>query len=398
MVAFRLQTTTGRGALKKAPVRPPGVPGRNTPPSREVLNGKSSPLVFPDPMPRFHAAVALVLIAVSTEAAGASAQLTGEVTDTAGVALAGVLVEAWSSADGRLASQITDSVGRFEFRPSVAERAGLLRAGRLGYRPSVRPVEAGAGHVVLRLTEEPISLEGFVVESPDRACDEEESDEARSLWRSLRRQYAGPMDTVGIATYLASAERLVSRDEIGPLQVPDDTTAQRGSSSQLRFSWSRQVKRNGYAFPVRRTDQGRSYDSWSYAPLEADFAPHFVDTAFDEVNRLRIVHEAQEGWTLEFCTGDPDRPSIRGTMQIGPDTTLISVEWLFDTPEPVEHAGGKAFFPPVTAPPDRAWPLPTESIIWRQLPGGQFQEVHQRFEGWIVAQGDTVPFLPPRGR
>ncbi|NIP59084.1 MAG: carboxypeptidase regulatory-like domain-containing protein [Gemmatimonadetes bacterium] len=344
------------------------------------------------------ASVLVLALAVLAAPVGLMAQLTGEVTDTAGAPLEGALVEAWSSAEGRLSSQITDGEGRFSFEEPVAERATLLRAGRLGYRPAVRPVEGGSVHHVLRLTEEPISLEGFVVEPDDGWCEMEAAPDARALWHAVARRYAGPMDTVGIATYLASTERLLPLEEIGPLEVPDDTTAQRGSSSQLRFSWTRHVKRDGYAFPVRRTDQGRSYDSWSYAPLEADFAPHFVDPVFARVNRLRIVHDGEDGWTLAFCSQDRDRPAIRGTLQIGADTTLISAEWLFDTPEPAEHAGGKAFFPPVTSPPERAWPLPTESIFWRQLPTGTFQEVHQRFEGWIVAQGDTVPFLPPRGR
>jgi len=328
------------------------------------------------------------------------AQITGEVTDSAGTPIGEVLVEAWSEAEGRIASRLTGEDGLFEFPEAVVQRATILRASRLGYRLLTRPLDEGTDHYLLRLAEEPISLEGFVVNSEGESCEEADSKFARELWNAVRQRYAGPMDTLGIATYLSTAESLVEPGEIGPLDVPTHMSEQQGSSSQLRFSWTRRVRRSGYAFRVRRTDFGRSYDSWSYAPLEAGFAPHFVDELFGEAHRFQVLHSGNDGWTLEFCPRDPDRPSIRGTMRIGADTTLVTVEWLFQTEKPDEKAGGRAFYPPLatSAPPEETWPLPTESIFWRQLPTGRFQEVHRRFEGWIVAQGDTVPFLPPRGR
>lgn len=350
---------------------------------------------------RFHAfspsaALPLLLLAGALAPRGAGAQITGVVTDTAGAPVKGVVVEAWED-DLRLASRITDLEGLFAFPERVAERTTVLRAGRLGYGLLVRPVEPGGGEYRLELEEKPIALEGLTVELERNSCEIDDSEAARRLWSGVRRRYTGPMDTVGIATYLAQAETLVARGEIGPLDVPDEMRSQRGSSSQLRFSWTRQVRRRGYAFPVRRTDSGRSFDSWSYAPLEADFAPHFVDPVFGELHRFRIRDRGEYGWTVEFCPRDADRPSIRGTMRIDSDTTLVSVEWLYKTPEPDESAGGRAFFPEVRGPAAQNYPLPRESIFWRELPTGRFQEVHQRFEGWIVAQGDTVPFLPPRG-
>lgn len=337
----------------------------------------------------------LLLLAAGLAPVGARAQITGVVTDTAEAPVEGVVVEAWNE-DDRLASRITDSEGMFAFPQAVADRATVLRAGRLGYTLLVEPVEPGRGEYLLELEERPIALEGLTVELERNSCEIEDSEAARHLWDRVRRRYTGPMDTVGIATYLAQAETLLAREDIAPLDVPDEMRSQRGSSSQLRFSWTRRVQRSGYAFPVRRTDSGQSFDSWSYAPLEADFAPHFVDSTFGELHRFRIRDRGEFGWILEFCPRNRDEPSIRGTMRIDPDTTLASVEWLFRTPDPDESAGGRVFFPEVKGPPAQNYPLPRESIVWRELPSGRFQEVHQRFEGWIVAQGDTVPFLPPR--
>ncbi len=339
-------------------------------------------------------AAALALGLLLSSAVPLTGQVTGVVTDTTGTPLDGVVVEAWSDSV-RIASRLTGADGRFGFPEEITTRIEALRAGRLGYRIATREVD-GPGHFEFRLAAEPISIEGLVVQSERRDCEVEDDLRARTIWDRARQRYVGPMDTVGIATYLASSEELVARDEIGPLELPDEMLEQRGSSSQLRFSWARIVRRNGYAFPVRRTDEGRSFDSWSYPPLEADFAPHFVSPLFGDLHRFEIRDRGDFGWMLEFCPRRGDRPSIHGTMQIGPDTSLVSVEWLFGTPEPDENAGGRAFFPPASGPPSGNWPLPTESIFWRQLPTGDFQEIHRRFEGWRIAQGDTVPFLPPR--
>lgn len=340
----------------------------------------------------------MVPTSVAAQARSSPRAVSGAVTDTTGAPLAGVTVEAW--VEQRLIGvRITDGDGRFSVEWAEPLRAAeiLLRANRMGYRMVERRIDPrGGGELVLRLAEEPIPIRGLVVESEGLACRIEDQDQARDLWRSMRARYVGTMDTVGIATYLSEDEALVKPGEIGPLDLPLEETAQRGSSSQLRFSWERRVRRSGYAFPVRRTDRGSSFDSWSYAPLHADFAPHFVGATFGELHRFRIRDQGSFGWVLEFCPDDQDRPSIVGSLRLAPDTTLLEADWLFRTEDPQEDAGGHAVFPPATDSAGENHPLPRESIFWRRLPNGDFQEIHQRYEEWIVAQGDTVPFLAPR--
>lgn len=324
--------------------------------------------------------------------------IAGTVTDTSGAPLEGVTVEAWID-ENLLGGRITDEDGRFSFEwtePFGAEQI-LLRANRMGYRMVERRIDPrGADELVLRLDQEPISIRGLVVESEGLACRIEDQEDARDLWRAMRSHYVGTMDTVGIATYLSEKEAVVEPGEIGPLDLPPEGAAQRGSSSQLRFSWGRRVRRSGYAFPVRRTERGSSFDSWSYAPLHADFAPHFVGSTFGDLHRFRIQDRGRFGWVLEFCPEEPERPSIVGSLRLAPDTTLREADWLFRTEDPQEAAGGHAIFPPATDSVGENHPLPRESIFWRRLPDGSFQEIHQRYEEWIVAQGDTVPFLAPR--
>ena len=342
-------------------------------------------------------AIAFGLTTLGAWSASAGDQLTGVVMTEEGRPLEGAKVEAWGP-DGMLAVRITPSDGGFSFPDDVANRTTRLKVSRLGYTGRTRTVEPGAGHYEFRLVEEAIQLRGLVIEAKGDICLRAGDREARRFWEAARRRYHGPLDTVGIATYLSITDSVLTMEEIGPLGFPQVMADQRGSSSQLRFSRTRQVREEGYAFRVRRTEEGRSFDSWSYPPLQADFAPHFVDAVFGELHEFHIKEEYRDGWVLAFCpkSNNSKKPSIRGSMLVTPDTTFAWVEWLFQTPEPDERAGGRIFFREVEGPPSETFPLPAESLFWRRLPDGRFHEVHLRFEEWIVAPGDTVPFLPKR--
>lgn len=337
----------------------------------------------------------LVLLALLLPAA-LRAQIHGIVTDVRGTPLEDVSVELWG-ADGRLRGAMTDEEGRFDFSEEVSREATSLRAGGLSYRSVEVPVVPEQRRYHLELEEEPITLPSLVVEAERDFCTGRNDErEARSLWNAARNRYSGALDTLGIATYLASATKVVPPDSVGFLDLPDESTGQRGSSSLLRFSWTRRAQRSGYAFPTWRVIEDRSFRSWVYAPLEADFAPHFADPSFGELHDLFLMESDGAGRILGFCPREEDRPSIQGTMALRADTTIALVEWVFRTPEPVENAGGRVAFPPVEDSPSETYLLPTEGLTWRQVRPGDFWERYQRFEEWKVAAGDSVPFLPVR--
>jgi hypothetical protein len=171
---------------------------------------------------------------------------------------------------------------------------------------------------------------------------------------------------------------------------------QRSSAPLLRLSWDRRVQREGYAFPVRRTDSDRSYDSWGYPPLEADFAPHFASDGFAALHNFQVDHEDGDGWVIQFCGRRRDDPYLEGAIEIGPDTVFRSIEWRFRTDEPHEGAGGWAGFPPPSPASDLQVLLPSESVTWRTMPGGEVIRRAQWYEGWVTVQGDSVPTLPVR--
>ena len=337
----------------------------------------------------------LVLVLSGSWVAGAAAQITGVVTSSGGIPLEGVAIEVWT-ANARIAARLTDSNGRFFFPESIAFQAVTLQVGALGFQTLEVTVEEGVDQYTVQLDEAPLVLEGLVV-TTEQTCEMGRDDrQARDLWQIARLRYHGIMDTLGVATYLAEADTVVPLSKLGPLDLPALALSQRGSSSLLRFSWTRRIERDGYAFKIRRTDGARPYDSWVYAPLDADFAPHFVDDLFGERHRFVVEHEGSDGWSLAYCPKKDDKPSIKGSIALARDTTFASIEWLFQTPDPIEHAGGRAVFAPPLPGHQPVYLLPTESLVWREVPGGEYLQRYQRFEDWLVAPGDSVPALPLR--
>ena len=330
-------------------------------------------------------------------AGSAAAQIDGLVTRGGGLPIEGVSVEAWG-VDRRIAATLTDAQGRFSFSETVASSTTLLRAGALGFEVEEVAVQDGVLTYEIELAEAPLAVEGLVVTMEEATCEMGREDaRGRELWEHARLRYGGLMDTLGVATYLAEADTVVPLSELGSLQLPALNLSQRGSSSLLRFNWTRRIDRDGYAFAIRRMDGGAPYDSWVYPPLEADFAPHFVDEVFGERHRFVIDDEGPDGWLLAYCPKDGGKkPSIKGTITLARDTTFAAVDWLFDTPEPDEHAGGRAFFPPIFAGSGPSYLLPTEAVIWRVIPTGDYLQSYQRYEDWRVAPGDSVPLLPLR--
>ena len=329
-------------------------------------------------------------------AGSAAAQLDGVVTRAGGLPLEGVSVEAWSD-DLRIGATMTDAQGRFSFPELISFATVSLRAGALGFESQEVVILDGLLTYEIELAVAPLAIDGLVVTMEESTCEDGRDDDlARRLWEYARVRYGGLMDTLGIATYLAEADTVVPLSEFDDLQLPELNLSQRGSSSLLRFNWTRRIDREGYAFAVRRLDGAAPYDSWVYPPLEADFAPHFVDDAFGDRHRFVVDDVNSGGWLLAYCPKDGGKPSIKGTITLARDTTFAAVDWIFETPEPLEHAGGRAYFPPVIAGSGPNYLLPTEAVIWRAVPTGDYLQSYQRYENWRVAPGDSVPLLPLR--
>ena len=332
------------------------------------------------------------------DSAGAAVEyITGTVVTPTGDPVEGATVELWG-ASSRITARLTAEDGSFRFDADLAPRVQGFYVGRLGFRSLQIPFSQGQLDYRIELPEEAIALEGFVVEADADMCFDDDDGDARRIWEVMGARYNNAVDTVGIATYLAKAEIVVPIGEIGPVELPEFAPSQRGSNSLLRFSWRRYIDRDGYARPVRRTDLEGSYDSWAYPPLEADFSPHFADELFGDLHRFQVENQDPSGYTLAFCARDRDDDEawLKGRLRIAADTTLQWAEWAFMTPEPHEGAGGRAIFPPLGVDRDHSFLLPSEGLSYRRRKAQEFLQEYQRFEGWIVSAGDSVPFLPLR--
>jgi hypothetical protein len=329
-----------------------------------------------------------------------------------GVGITGVRVELRGPEGNVLRATFSEPGGRFrlDLPASVLpeQRARLrLRAERLGYAPLEAPLSelapglvgggGGAPIVRLQLAPAPIPLPALEVQVTPEPCPTRSNADAVRLWTAMAARHPGGLDTVGVATYtLIQTDTLAGVSTI--LSVGSKLEAgQRASAGRLRDAWERRLPRDGYAFPVRRTDEAGSYDAWSYAPLEADFASHFQSAAFASNQRFRApVLRSEGGWDLPFCAPNARRPGLDGVLELSADTLLLRAEWRFRTPEPHEDAGGWARFPEASPGEPIPFLLPFESLVWRRIRSGAVQRRAQWYEAWVLTPGDSVPFLPAR--
>jgi hypothetical protein len=331
--------------------------------------------------------------------------LNGRVVDQDGRGLAAASVQLLVS--GRvLRSTPTQRDGSFylAFDGSVLDAwsEGLLsiRVERMGFATVERMLEPSQSEVEIVLQPAPIPLAGFHVEGERPSCDADDAEGlGRRLWEAARNRHPGGLDTLGVATYtMAQVDTLQNGMDWTEGGESDGLAevGQRGSAPILRLGWDRRIRRAGYAFPVRRTDRSGSFASWSYAPLESDLAPHFGTDLFGEQHYFRVTSEDSEGWWVRFCARDTDHPHLEGRLRIGSDELIHAVEWSFRTEEPDEKAGGRVVFPPTGARGGPPPLLPLESESWRTQRESRTIRRAQWFEEWILAPGDSVPFLPRR--
>ncbi len=331
-------------------------------------------------------------------------ELRGTVVDTAGVPLAAATVQLRHG--GRvLAAATTDDDGSFRIFVSQRIREALdaggvrVRVERLGYQEQEIPLDSQTTALELVMVPAPLPLPGLHVEGVSAECDADDDEElGRRLWERASDRHPGGLDTLGVATYTLSRTDTISDPSLLTADVEgvEPEMGQRGSAPILRLGWTRRIHRDGYAFPVRRTDRHGSFSSWSYPPLESDFAPHFGSEQFGALHYFQYLTEAGDGWLVRFCTRDDRRPHLEGQVTIASDTLIRRVEWYIRTPEPDEGAGGVAVFPPSSADGSPPPLLPAESMAWK-TPRGELtiRRVHW-FEEWTTAPGDSVPFLPRR--
>ncbi len=330
-------------------------------------------------------------------AAGTPDPIQGRVTDLSDRPLFSALVEL-RVGDRTIVSTRTRSDGTFELRPGATTAGGprTLRVSSLGFRTEEVEVLAETGVLHLKLSPAPLPLDGLEVEGTRDICTRGDEPAARELWEAATRRHLHGLDTLGLASYTRiRVDTLPTPSTLEP-GMEGAQAGQRGSAPLLRLAWARRLDREGYAFSVRRSDRERSFDSWSYPPLEADYTSHFGEAVFGRLNHFHLEREWDDGWRIGFCSRNTRRPHLAGTLELGPDTSIVRVDWRFRTPDPDEGAGGWVRFIPPGPDGVLKHLLPLESVTWRSTSDSLVVRRAQWYEDWVLAPGDSVPFLPAR--
>jgi len=355
------------------------------------------------------AIVSLVCVSAGARAEStlAPTELVGLLVDPEGRPVSGARVELWVS-ERLVRSTYAGPDGAFSFSVPPGVVVVQLRAERLGFAPlaiDLTPAADLPAPLRITMVPSPLALPGLRVQVAPERCPQQSHPDGLSLWTRMANRHPDGLDTLGAATYtLVRVDTLSLGPQAAAPLIPESAgdsggraEGQRGFSGRLRLAWERRLERDGYAFPIRRSDMEGSYSTWSYAPLEADFSSHFGTARFVSYHRLRApLPQEDGGWIVPFCPARSDRPGLEGHLELSGDTLLARVEWRFVTGEPDEEAGGWTRFPAVSRASEAPLLLPLESMTWRKIRDGRMQRRAQWYEAWLVTPGDSVPFLPER--
>ncbi|HEY2824340.1 MAG TPA: carboxypeptidase-like regulatory domain-containing protein [Gemmatimonadales bacterium] len=301
------------------------------------------------------------------------AQVAGVVVDPTGTPLPGALVELWNGAERRGAA-VTSSDGRFRFAEAGGQ-SSIIVVRRIGSQP----VRAVADRPALHVTMMPIAVMlAPILAGTAPRCPQRDQREARALWTAMMHRYRVRGSWGQMSVNAAQYSAIVRAEDLGTIDTAllqaGAAVGQGGSPAFLRA----QRRKLGYGWRTQDFHQGW-FDLWEHPLLESAEAFHFADSLFGELNNLRLVESAPDGYRLAFCS-KRDKPGIEGDLDIGPDTTLRGATWIFRTPKPVEEAGGRVVF----AAPESGLPyvaLAIMGMFWRKRVFDYLQ-MWWEFRGW----------------
>ena len=330
-----------------------------------------------------------------------AAHVRGQVIDTDGRPVPGVLVELWDRGR-RLAGDGSDASGRFRLPAPAAVGPRAVLARGIGLEPLRRVLGERDSVIILVMRPHAVELEAATVVADAILCPDSDQAEARALWLRAASHYDVALTAYGVYSEAHVFAGFVPPESLG---VADTTrlvrTALGGGYSALAFATRFASAPNYYA--VRAGDRRlRRYDRWSYQVIESSRAWHFADAFFASMNRLALEPEPAGDTAIAFCSSEGDRPYIRGRLHLAPDLTLASAEWEFVTPAPHEEAGGRVLFAPVDPGRTGQPLLPMAGLFWRAVRQRVYEEWTE-YRQWFRCEGPLncdapVPIgAPPSG-
>lgn len=322
------------------------------------------------------------------------AQISGVVTDADRNPLSGTAVELWAG-DRQVAVQVTNSVGGFSFSATETRGVSGLLARHPGYHPARMLVIPPAIDLGVRLSVEPVVLEGVTARvEARRGCPNREAPAARAIWANAAERYSRALDSLGVGANFAWDERGVpSKEDVGPVPGRDlRRGAVEGYPAGRRQPWLTRLESSGYGSRITGTSPWSEFAAWYY-PLEI-LPRHFVSPAFGALHTFSLIGQDGPEWVIGFCSR---AGTLRGKVQLDGvlrvsmlDTLLSFVHYDFRSPAPIERAGGEIVYAPATAPDGRPLPLPATELFWRQQLGhSRLFQRYREYVGWELSRSDS---------
>lgn len=307
----------------------------------------------------------VALIATSV----AHAQIRGRVLDPSSAPLAGALVELWSTTT-RLAGQLTDERGGFEFAGDESKLAVLLVVRRNGSEPA-RLLLPQAGAITVTLVPFAEQLAAATAIAVPLCQQNREDPQARALWNALRRRYRPFTPDLGYWSPVRSISARVSERQLGFVDTTQAVDGWLVAGGRYFEEQSRRVETRGYAVRYDGLLNQR-FDQWEYPRLDSFFAGHFLDSLFGRLHRLRT--EAGPPLALVFCPRSTNQSWIEGRIELDADSAVARVSWTFHTRESREYAGGQVLFTRPSTSTATPVLFPLVGMFWRKVIADYYQE------------------------
>jgi hypothetical protein len=362
---------------------------------------------------RYPVALAIAALFLAFVPSRTKAQIAGRVIADDGWPLSGVAVELWAGTQ-RAASRSTSADGTFTLSAAGdTSRATLvLIARKIGFRPVSLNVDRQSARLTIALRALAPILDEIAVNTaaapPRDPCSRTPTAEAAAIFAraaSFYRPDTRWLDRIARYVHAVRSTHLADRDSMFGL-------AQRGGWTRNAGLYDGPAATNATAIPRRLSESGRlalrfpapekssSYGSmvagWSYPRFHEWESPSFVSRAFVDSMPKSIVRKTRQGIVLAFCPRRREPPYTSGEVELGRDSTIISIRWQFVMPSRVDDAGGLAIFAAPESKSVRAHLLPANAITWTRVPNSdRFETTEYTFGRWLVAEpGDSVRAVP----
>jgi hypothetical protein len=282
----------------------------------------------------------------------AASQVSIQVVDSDGRPIPAVRVDVFGRAE-LIGVESTSAQGTAELSAERWSEVRRISLSHLGFQTLILQVEDVPADGVIRLEPRAVQIEGLTVEGSP-VCPIADDRDARRLWSEVASLYSASTGSRAWSAYLSRSAGSVRQD--GLHRASDSRSVDyvaaghpdviHGGDHTPR-SLDELVSTEGYAWPplvIDGTTSGREL-AWAYPRFDGEHAYHFASPLFGALHNFEVVSRSGGQTTLLFCgNGEGSGATMRGTVSLLQEEAFLAAEWLFETDDPHEGAGGSVSF------------------------------------------------------